>query len=196
MGAKGQPNSNPNCNEAMAKGRETRRRNRELGVLTGRRLKFAQLMVDPSMAPAAAAVQAGYKPTAVGRTAWRLLNDPIVKMWLESRREVVAARNDVSEDEVILSLRRLRDQAEKDCSWSAAIRATELLGRYMKMFGTKIDITSRETPSSVFISSAEGDDREHQVDRLTMIGQTKVIKLNQPDEEQIRQPSNLEEDSA
>lgn len=158
----------------LAKGRETRRKNRESGILTGRRKKFADLMVDPRMSPRAAYIECGYSEVSASKGAWRLMADPVVKHYIEARRREIAERNKVTENEVISSLRQLRDQAEQDGSWAAAIRATELLGKYMDMFGNagKVTVENPIHAREVFITSPDASDRKAQLDRLAKIGGT------------------------
>lgn len=158
----------------LAKGRETRRKNREKGILTGRRLLFAEAMIDPSCTPAKAYKQAGYEGKDPHKAGWTMMADPLIKRWIEKRRAAVGERNNVTEDEVIKNLRHLRDSAEADGNWGAAIRATELLGKFIKMFDQKVTVEHHENPLSVFISSAAPEDRAHQVSRLSMIGGTVV----------------------
>jgi phage terminase small subunit len=170
MGATNQPNTNPNAVAGLARGRETRRKNRERGILTGRRLTFAQLMVNPQMTPAEAYVKAGYSPKSAQKGAWRLMADPVVKRYITEQRAKAAKRNEVSEDEVIRNLRSLRDQAEQDGNWSSAISATELLGTFLKMFDQKVTVEHHENPTQVFISSSAPEDRKSQTARLAVIG--------------------------
>jgi hypothetical protein len=100
--------------------------------------------------------------------------DPVVKRYIAEQRAKAAKRNEVSEDEVIRNLRSLRDQAEQDGNWSSAIRATELLGKFIKMFDQKVTVEHHENPTTVFISSSAPEDRKTQIDRLGKIGGVKT----------------------
>lgn len=83
---------------------------------------------------AAAYVRAGYAEKCAQSAGSRLLRDPRMDAFVKELGIKAADRNDVSVDEVIKNLRADRDAARAANQYGPAVRADELLGKYLAMF--------------------------------------------------------------
>ena len=147
-------------------GKKLRFRN-TAGGLTARQNRFvSEYLVDLNATQAA--IRAGYSPASARQHACRLLMKEEVKSAVSVAMEKRAKRTELCQDEVIEDLRELRDicmgrKAVKIMTIvknaregtaepvevegmmfepSSANRALELLGKHMKMFTDKMDMTS------------------------------------------------------
>ena len=84
-----------------------------------------------------ATIEAGFggeNANPAQNTIRRLSTHPLIKARIEAIQNDAAKRNEISIDSVLSDLKRLSARAEADGRWTAAIRATELLGRHVGMF--------------------------------------------------------------
>lgn len=136
-------------------------------VMTARQARFvSEYLVDLNATQAA--IRAGYSPAGARAHACRLLMKEDVKDAVEKAMEKRAERTELCQDEVICDLRELRDicmgrRAVKIMTIvknaregtaepvevegmvfepASANRALEMLGKHMKMFTDKMDMTS------------------------------------------------------
>lgn len=136
-------------------------------VMTARQARFvSEYLVDLNATQAA--IRAGYSPAGARAHACRLLMKEDVKDAVEKAMEKRAERTELCQDEVIEDLRELRDicmgrRAVKIMTIvknaregtaepvevegmvfepASANRALEMLGKHMKMFTDKMDMTS------------------------------------------------------
>lgn len=148
----------------MKKGQELKS---ESGQLTDRQKRFIdEYLIDLNAGQAA--IRAGFAPSGARQHACRLLAREDVKQLVEEKMEQRQKRTELSQDEVIEDLRELRDiclgrKAIKVMTIvknsregtaepvetegmmfepAAANRALELLGKHLKMFTDKVDMTS------------------------------------------------------
>lgn len=105
----------------------------------------------------------------------KFLDVPKVAAAIRQRRAEIAERNRVTEDEIIRGLREVRDRALSEGDYSPAVRALELLGKYLSMFdrdrkppSTNVFINNRSdsVPSS---DSPASSHEEAATDRLAKI---------------------------
>jgi|ETNvirnome_2_300_1030623.scaffolds.fasta_scaffold00784_4 hypothetical protein len=107
------------------------------------------------------------KKDSAKNNAYRSLKLPYMKKRLAQLRVEAGKRNEVTINEVIYNLRRARDEAFAEGRLGEAIRATELLGKYLCMFNQTIDMNlSQRNP---FIPTV-GDGRNTSIARLKMLG--------------------------
>lgn len=135
--------------EGLAKGRAKSTERRLSSRLLPRQEKFCQLMADASMTQTQALISAGYSAKNARSSANKLLANPKIQARIHELRIEAGKRNEVNLDEVIEGLRRARDEAESSGQYSAAIRATELLGKYLGMFSDKISVSSSGAGSAL-----------------------------------------------
>ena len=107
-------------------------------ILLPKQEKWIQLMATGRYSGAEAARTAGYNAKNAHKTAARLNKNPLILEKLNKLMADAGERNDVTLDEVISALRTARDEAMASSNYSAAIRATELLGKYLGMFSESI----------------------------------------------------------
>ncbi len=117
---------------------------RSARILLPKQEKWVQLMATGRYSGAEAARTAGYNTKNAHKTAARLNKNPLILEKLNKLMSDAGERNDVTLDEVISALRSARDEAMANGNFSAAIRATELLGKYLGMFTESV-----RPPSSI-----------------------------------------------
>jgi len=84
--------------------------------------------------------RAGYKGVATGNVT-RLFYKPCVQKKIAQLQQEKIKDAKITIGKVELALCRIAEMAENEGRYSAAIRAWELLGKYLGMFDQKIDIT-------------------------------------------------------
>jgi hypothetical protein len=110
-------------------------------VLTARQSAFVrEYPID--MVGTAAAVRAGYSARSAKVTASRLLAHPEVKVALSEAMAKHAAAADVKATDVVARLRCIA-MSDPGGMWSGSdvLKAIEMLGRWLKMFSDKVEVT-------------------------------------------------------
>ena len=102
--------------------------------LTEKQMKFAELLVynEGRMTGTEAARQAGYEPDRARTTAAELRNPnkfPLVAKYISELREEVQKKYEVTFENHITELARLRDESKNKGAWSAAINAEVARGK-------------------------------------------------------------------
>ena len=102
--------------------------------LTEKQMKFAELLVynEGRMTGTEAARQAGYEPERARTTAAELRNPnkyPLVAKYISELREEVQKKYEVTFENHITELARLRDESKNKGAWSAAINAEVARGK-------------------------------------------------------------------
>ena len=102
--------------------------------LTEKQMKFAELLVynEGRMTGTEAARQAGYEPERARTTAAELRNPnkyPLVAKYIGELREEVQKKYEVTFENHITELARLRDESKNKGAWSAAINAEVARGK-------------------------------------------------------------------
>ncbi len=82
----------------------------------------------------AAYVRAGYSKKSARSAGGRLLRDPRMKAFIEELGVEAAERADLTIDSVLQNLREDRKAARAANQYGPAVRADELLGKYLAMF--------------------------------------------------------------
>lgn len=90
-----------------------------------------------------AAIRAGYSARTAKEQAHRLLNTPQVKQAVDAAREKVVERVEITVEKVLSDLEQARTKSIDAKQFSSAVRASELQGKYLKMFfdGHTVDPT-------------------------------------------------------
>ena len=102
--------------------------------LTEKQMKFAELLVynEGRMTGTEAAKQAGYEPDRARTTAAELRNPnkfPLVAKYIGELREEIQKKYEVTFENHITELARLRDESKGKGAWSAAINAEVARGK-------------------------------------------------------------------
>jgi hypothetical protein len=102
--------------------------------LTEKQMKFAELLVynEGRMTGTEAARQAGYEPERARTTAAELRNPnkfPLVAKYIGELREEIQKKYEVTFENHITELARLRDESKGKGAWSAAINAEVARGK-------------------------------------------------------------------
>lgn len=89
-----------------------------------------------------AARLAGYKSknaASLRVMAHKLLKNPSVKAAIQAKLDEATAGANVTIEKVLIDLERQRQAAEENGNFSAAIKASELQGKHLKMFTERIE---------------------------------------------------------
>jgi hypothetical protein len=101
--------------------------------LSEKQKRFArEYMVDFDVP--AAYTRAGYSKKSARSAGGRLLRDPRMKAYIEELGVEAAERADLTIDSVLKNLREDRKAARAAGQYGPAVRADELLGKYLAMF--------------------------------------------------------------
>jgi len=85
-------------------------------------------------------VRAGYSGHVAGNVS-RLFNKPVVAKRIAELQALKFAEAKLTVSKVEASLVRIAEDAETEGRYSAAIRAWELLGKYLGMFDQRVEVT-------------------------------------------------------
>ncbi len=91
-----------------------------------------EYMVDFNVADAY--VRAGYSKNGAQSGGSRLLRDPRIQAYIEELEAEATERAGLTVDGVLKNLREDRDAARKAGQFGPAVRADELMGKYLAMF--------------------------------------------------------------
>lgn len=94
-----------------------------------------------------AAKRTGYSPHAAAEQASHLLTLPKVRARVAELQAATSARIELSHDDILRDLITLRDAAAEAGQFGAAVRATEMLGRHIGMWPTRVEIARPEDGS-------------------------------------------------
>lgn len=131
--------------------------------LTPKQQRFVEeYLVD--LNATAAAIRSGYSEHTAYAIGSENLKKPEIQEAISEARKSQSDRTQVTQDYV---LTRLKLEAERDgdgASHSARVRAAELLGKHLGMFGDKIDLTSGGKPLQIRVVEVapanDGPDRD------------------------------------
>lgn len=87
---------------------------------------------------AAAARRAGYAPHTANRIASEILSKPDIRAEIDCLLAEITEQNKLNVKKVLEDLETTRIKAFEDGRLSAALRASELQGKYLNMFTDKI----------------------------------------------------------
>lgn len=101
------------------------------------KLFIQEYLVD--LCGAKAARRAGYSPAGAKHQAWRLLQDPQIRLAVDSAMEERVKKIQIKQEEVIRELKAVALADASDTSGASVklgskLRALELLGRYLGIF--------------------------------------------------------------
>lgn len=108
--------------------------------LTAKQALFVQILPTVGFNATEAYKRAGYtcvSDLVAGVCGHRMLKLPKIQAALANVEAKIAQRNNLSQDDVIDSLKRLIGGAEAASQYSAAIRGEELLGKHIGMWPDK-----------------------------------------------------------
>ena len=118
----------------------------------------------------AAAKRAGYSEATAHVQGPRLLENVRVAARISELQEAAAQRNEVTLDEVISMLRKSYEDAKAAKQHGPAVRAAELLGRYMGLFKDRLLVTdtARLSDNQLIEAMAHGDPERERAARLLL----------------------------
>ena len=112
--------------------------------LTNKQEKFCdEYMIDLNATQAA--MRAGYSNKTANEQGAQLLAKLSIKARIQELSNKIAVKTEITQEEVIESLKTARTGAEEAKQFSAAIRATELLGKHLGMFTDRIKVDNELT---------------------------------------------------
>tara|TARA_R110000868_G_scaffold342365_4_gene603201 strand:+ start:98 stop:499 length:402 start_codon:yes stop_codon:yes gene_type:complete len=85
-----------------------------------------------------AAIRAGYSARTATKSSSKLMAKADIRNAIEARMTRIAEKIDITVAKVLEDLERVRGKAEAEDEFGNALRATELQGKYLKMFTDKI----------------------------------------------------------
>ena len=83
------------------------------------------------------AIRAGYSAKTAQRIGSENLSKPLIEAAIQKAINERAAKVDVTAEDVLESIKRIRNMTEAGEKWSDALRANELLGKHLKLFTDK-----------------------------------------------------------
>ena len=88
-----------------------------------------------------AAIRAGYSEKTAGQTAHEYLKKPEIAAEIQSAMDTRAEIVGINAQDVLESIKHIRSMTMADCKYSDALKANELLGKHLKLFTDKTEIT-------------------------------------------------------
>ncbi len=85
-------------------------------------------------------IRAGYSPNGAEASASKLLTNPKVIERVKELQAAVTQRIELTQEKVVSDLEDLKTKAAAAGNFGPAVRATELLGKHIGMWPTKIDV--------------------------------------------------------
>lgn len=130
--------------EAIKAGKMAAKNRALSGKLDPRQEKFCQAMATGNRSQEAAAIEAGYAPKSAQSQASRLMRQPHIDNRIRQIVREAGLRNEVSQDEVISWLRKVRDTAYQNNQLAVARQASvdlaKFLGNYKERFALELDV--------------------------------------------------------
>ena len=107
-------------------------------------LFVAEYLIHSNGARAYAA--AGYKGSSetVRKGAFDLLRRPRVKAAIDAARGKRLKKLELTAEKVLGDIGRIADKAEAADEYSAALRGHELLGKHLKLFAERVELTGKD----------------------------------------------------
>lgn len=102
-----------------------------------------------------AARRAGYGAKYARQQGTVLMKNPEVKALITAGLKERATRNALTGDEVIGNIRRLGSEAELMGNIPAALKAQELLGKYLKLFTEQVELHGKITIADLVAAASK-----------------------------------------
>ncbi len=143
-----------------------------LGGLSLREFRFVEFLIaDPEANASAACAAAGYSATSPGSLAVQgstLLSRPKVQHAIAERTRIAAEHARITPELVLAGLLANAEQAYKDSAYGASTAAWRELGRYLKLFTDRLDVTGLE-------DQAQRVATELGIDKAELLAMTKQL---------------------
>jgi phage terminase small subunit len=104
-----------------------------------------------------AAIRAGYSEKTAYSIGEENLKKPDIAAALDKQTQKIAAKVDITAQDVLQSIKDIRADARAADKYSDALKANELLGKHLKLFTDKIEIGGRMTVD-IFKKRYDGSD--------------------------------------
>lgn len=86
-----------------------------------------------------AAIRAGYSEDSAQQIGAENMLKPVIAVAINKGKQDRAEKVDISAQDVLESIKRIRDKAEAADKNTDALKANELLGKHLKLFTDKIE---------------------------------------------------------
>ena len=133
----------------------------------------AEFSVDLNATQAAA--RAGYNAATAAQQASRLLRNVKVQEALNSTRDLISTRLELSIEGILLQLSESVEEARAAGQFSSAVRGLELIGKHLRMWGTHANIP----PSSPIAEANSTEDSRTDAERIQEFTDDVAVMANQ-----------------
>lgn len=126
------------------------------GKLTKKEEAFVrEFLVDLNQA--AAARRAGFSAKSAKEVGHQLMQRPHVANAIQAAMDQRAKRTEIDADTVLKSIARIAKAAEDGEDWNAALRGQELLGKHLKLFTDKTELSGPNGGPIEIVSKEQRD---------------------------------------
>lgn len=91
-----------------------------------------------------AIVAAGVKSTRPEQRGYSMLRRPHVQKAVDAKLAALAKKLDLTAERVLTDIARVADKAEKAKEYGAALKGHELLGKHLKLFVDRAELTGKD----------------------------------------------------
>lgn len=101
------------------------------------------------------AIRAGYTARSAEVTAWKMLRNAKIADAVQVAMDMRSKKVAVTSEDVLESILRIRAKAEEADKHNDALRANELLGKHLKMFTDKLELSGHINFESLTLEELE-----------------------------------------
>jgi phage terminase small subunit len=87
-----------------------------------------------------AAIRAGYSEKTAHQIGHALMKQPHVQATIQAEMDKRSEVTDLTAERVIRDIDRVRQKAENEGNYNAALKASELLGKHLQLFVEKLEV--------------------------------------------------------
>lgn len=122
----------------------SRHRSQQDDGLTPLERAFVEHYVVTKNATEAATKYGGYKGKHPNQHGYAMLRRPHVQMAVDAKLAALAKKLDLSAEKILTDIARVADKAEKAREYGAALKGHELLGKHLKLFVDRAELTGKD----------------------------------------------------
>lgn len=113
----------------------------------------------------ASAIRAGYNPASAGKTAYKLLRNPLIEARIRELRVDSLMRLKLDADQIVSRFIAIADKAEQSGDLHVALRALELIGKRLGIFTDKLEVTQKNP----FVTGEDEEALKRDAERMLRI---------------------------